>query len=74
LDYLKRFDETALYYKTGFILEYLDELSPPRDFLNKIKKKVSKKVYYLDKDKASKFNGKWNLMIPKNFEELTRFV
>ena len=38
------------------------------------KKKVSKKVYYLDRDKASKFNKKWNLMIPKNFEELTRLV
>ena len=74
LDYLKRFDETALYHKTGFILESLDELSPPKDFLNKIKKKVSKKVYYLDRDKASKFNRKWNLMIPKNFEELTRLV
>jgi len=71
LDYLKKFDEGALYHKTGFIFESLDELSPPKDFINKIKKNVGKKVYYIDKNKTSTFNKKWNLMIPKNFQELT---
>ncbi len=74
-DYLKKFDESILYYKTGFIFESLaEELFPPKDFLNKVRKKIGKKVYYLDKSKTCRLNKRWNLMIPKNFEEMTRIV
>jgi len=74
-DYLKKFDEGILYHKTGFIFESLTEdISPPKDFLNKNNKKIGKKVYYLDKNKTCMLNKRWNLMIPKNFEEMTRIV
>jgi predicted transcriptional regulator of viral defense system len=72
--YLKKFDEGILYHKTGFIFESLEMHSVPIDFMNRIKKNISKKVYYLDKNKASTLNSKWRLMVPKNFVEMIRIV
>lgn len=69
LDYLKKFQENSLYQKTGFLLENLN-LSVPEEVTKTIQKRVSKKTYYLDKDRRSSYVGKWNLMVPDNFEEL----
>ena len=73
--YLKKFDETILYHKTGFILESLtEELSPPKKLLHNIQRKTRKKTYYLDKNKTGILNKKWNLIVPKQFKEMTRVV
>ncbi|MCD6423244.1 MAG: hypothetical protein J7L42_03920 [Elusimicrobia bacterium] len=72
--YLKRFNEKSLYHKTGFILESLENLSAPKSFMNKIRREIVKKVYYLQSKKNCVYIKKWNLMVPKNFEELIRFA
>lgn len=69
--YLKRFDEKKLYQKTGFILESLN-LRGSEGILNEMEEKVGNRTYYLDQGRESSFNGKWNLMVPKNFPELMR--
>lgn len=71
LDYLERIDEKKLYQKTGFILEKT-ALNPPKDVLEEIKNGVGKKTYYLQENRKSSYNKKWNLMVPENFEELVR--
>lgn len=68
---LEKFNEKALYQKSGFILEKLS-LSVPEKVLDKLKNKVGKKTYYLDKKKNSSFVSRWNLMVPESFEELMR--
>lgn len=74
LDYLEQFNEQILYHKTGFLLECVKDLSPPKKFLNTLKEHIGKKVYYLDKEKTSAYNKKWNIMVPKNFLELTKIA
>lgn len=71
LDYLERIDEKKLYQKTGLILEKT-ALNPPADVLEEIKDGVGKKTYYLNENKTSSYNKRWNLMVPKNFKELMR--
>ena len=73
-EYLNKFDETVLFHKTGFMFESLESNAPPDDFMKKIRKKMSDKVYYLDKSKTSRFNKKWRLMVPKTYGELINIV
>jgi len=70
--YLKKIDEKALYHKTGFILETLKRT--PESFLNRIKGGMGKRVCYLYGEKNCVYNREWNLMVPKNLEELMRFA
>lgn len=71
--YLKKFNEKSLYQRTGYILELLkDEFRVKESFLEKLKKQVTKKTYYLDplmKGSCKKIK-EWNLMVPKNIKEL----
>jgi len=69
LNYLGRFGENKLFQKTGFILDNL-EFKVPEELKEKLSKEVSNKTYYLDKNKESRHVKEWNLMVPKNFEEL----
>jgi len=71
LDYLERFGERSLYHKTGFILEGLGA-RVPSDLLQALQRGVGKRVYYLDEGKRSVLNRKWNLMVPRIFEELVK--
>ena len=73
-EYLKKFNENSLYHKIGFIFKSLETHVPPADFINKIQKKISNKVYYLDKNKSSSLNKKWKLMVPKNYWEIVKNV
>ena len=73
-EYLIKFDEGALFHKTGFILDSLNAYSPPIDFMKILQKKISKKVYYLDKDKSSMLMKKWNVMVPRYYRELMNIV
>jgi len=69
LDYLKRFEENKLFQKSGFVLDNL-ELSVPRKVRKELSKEVSDRTYYLDENRESHHVKEWNLMVPKNFEEL----
>lgn len=73
-NYLKKFDETFLYHKAGFFLEFLDNLSPPSSVLRKIQQNKGKRVYYLYGKENCVYKKKWNLMMPKNFKELVTFA
>lgn len=68
-DYVEKFDKKSLYQKSGFLLENLGIKTPDKVF-TKLKSRVGNRTYYLEKDKESSLNRKWNLMIPKNFQEL----
>ncbi len=68
LQYLEKIDEKNLYQKTGFIFERLN-LNLPEKIEEQILSKIGKKTYYLEKDKDSFYVDKWNLMVPKKFEE-----
>jgi len=74
-EYLKKLNNQGLYKKTGYILYLLKEdLGVPEAVIQRLKKKVSQKTYYLEnKTKGlNKKNKEWNLMIPKNIEELIK--
>lgn len=66
LDYLCKIDENSLYQKTGFILDELDTRFPVED---KVLSKVGKRTYYIHENKDSFYVKKWNLMVPKKFQE-----
>lgn len=68
LQYMEKIDEKNLYQKTGFIFEKLS-LNLPEDVEDKMLSKIGKKTYYLEKNKDSFYVDKWNLMVPKKFEE-----
>lgn len=71
--YLKKFNEKSLYQRTGYILTLLkEELKIEKNLLEKLKKQVTNKTYYLDpimRRKCKKVK-EWNLMVPKNIKEL----
>jgi len=71
LQYLEKIDEKNLYQKTGFIFEKLS-LNLPEKIEEQILSKIGKKTYYLEKDKDSFYVDKWNLMVPKKFEEWSK--
>lgn len=77
-DHLRKFDERSLYQKTGYILSLLKaDFKPPEEFMDQLKRKVGRKTYYLMQRHVpglGRFIGDWNLIVPKNIEELMRFV
>ena len=73
--YLTLLGSKALYSKAGYVFSLLkNTLDVPKGFLTKLRKKVSKKTYYLESKAkgANKKNKEWNLMVPKNIEELMK--
>lgn len=76
--YLKKFDEKGLTQKTGAVLSLLkDEFRVPDDFLEHLKEEVGNKVYYLTtppRKGQGKLMSEWNVVIPKNIDEVMRFV
>lgn len=71
--YLLKFNETSLFHKTGFIFDYLkDVLSPPDNFIKRLKRKIGKKVYYLDGKKRCMYVKEWRIMVPKNLGEMRK--
>jgi len=72
-DYLERFNEKSLFQKTGFMLTLLkDELNVPESFLEELKKRKSRKIYYLNKMLKSRKNKEWNLMVPAQIEGMIK--
>ena len=77
-EYLDRFGERSLFQRTGFILDYLkDRMRVPREYMNDLKSKVGSRVYYLTPDMKpgnSKLDKTWNVFVPRNIDEVARFV
>ena len=78
LDYLQRFDERSLYQRAGLILTYLrDRIKVDEELLETLRSKVGPSAYYLVPGKrltGSRLVKEWNVLVPRNFEELMRFV
>lgn len=71
--YLKKFNEKSLYIKTGYFLGLLkEEMHVPKHIIEKLKKKVGKKKYYIEKKGKQKYVRGWNLIVPKNIKELMK--
>lgn len=75
---LCRLDVDFLYRKTGLILEMLRKSSVHYEWVNdsllaKIKTHIGVSPMYVER-KPSVLNKKWNLYVPKNFENLLRGV
>ncbi len=73
--YLALFNEKSLYHRTGYIFNMLkDELNVPRAFTNCIRKKLSKRTYYLVAKKKGVYIKEWNIIAPKNIKEMTKIA
>ncbi len=70
-EYLQRYGKVSLYSKTGFILSFFEKKwLLPEDTRARLRKKIRKKVYYLDTaKKENTLNKEWNLMVPLNLKE-----
>ncbi len=77
VDYLERFDEKGLYHKAGFVLSYLkDRVRVPDDLLVSLRAKVGPHPCYLvpGKKTGGRLVKEWNVLVPRNLEEMMRFV
>jgi len=77
LEYLERFDEKALYHRAGFVLSILsDRIRVPDSLLVALRGKVGPDPCYLVPGKRSggRLVKDWNVLVPRNIEELARFV
>ena len=73
--YLNIVNKKVLYQKAGYVLTLMKtDLGVPEELLKRLKKKVSKRTYYLESKMkgANKKNSDWNLMVPRNIEELIK--
>ncbi|MBI3192874.1 MAG: hypothetical protein HYZ34_00235 [Ignavibacteriae bacterium] len=70
--YLQRINKKILYAKVGWVLSrFSKQWSIEKTLLNKLKKQLSTKIFYLEERDAKtvfRFNDEWNLMIPANLE------
>ena len=74
IKYLKKYDKVALYHKVGFVLEHFKNKWHITDYtLKSLLSGISllNTVYLDPSNKEIKYNSKWNLYVPKNFEALT---
>ncbi len=73
LKYLNLFGEKSLFHRTGFIFGSLkNDLNVPNDFLNKIRKKLGARTYYLLPNKKGIYIKEWNIIVPKNIKEMMK--
>jgi predicted transcriptional regulator of viral defense system len=74
LKYLRICNKKVLFHKVGFVLSYFfDKWNVSEKVVNEIRSNLSRKTYYLTTRKEkSKFNNKWNLMVPARFENLVK--
>ncbi len=70
--YLQLIKKKVLYAKVGWLLSrFAKQWNIEKTFLNKLRKQVSPRTFYLDernKKSVFRFNNEWNLMIPENLE------
>lgn len=78
MEYLGKFDEQSLYQRAGFAFSVLKgKIRVSDELLDELKCKVGKNHYYLVPGKTNregKLVKEWNILIPKNFEEMIQFA
>lgn len=77
MDYLERFDERGLYNRAGFVLSHLkDSIRVPDHLLDHLRAKIGPNAIYLEPGKRSggRLVKEWNLLVPRDLEELVRHV
>lgn len=77
LEYLERYGEKTLYHKAGFVLHHLkDRVRVPEDLLISLRAKVGPNPCYLVPGKrvGGRLVKEWNVLVPRNLEEMVRFV
>ena len=73
IKYLKKYGKVALYHKIGFVLEHFKNKWHITDYtLKSLLSGISllNTVYLDPSNKEIKYNSKWHLYVPKNFEAL----
>jgi predicted transcriptional regulator of viral defense system len=77
-DYLLRFDEPALFSRTGYVLTLLDgKVRFDESLLENIRTKVGNRPSHLmpgGRGIAHSVDKEWNLLVPENIEELLKQV
>jgi len=79
MNYLEKYNMPILYHKVGLILELCkNNLKIDNDDIEKIRKKLTKKIYYF-KERGIKlirpkyhYYKPWNIMLPENLYKLTQ--
>jgi len=76
--YLEKFGEQSLRQKIGYILSLLeDEMKVSEWLLRDLRKSIKNKIYYLlpqSKEGSGRIVNEWNLIVPKNIDEVMRFA
>ena len=73
--YLIKFDEKSLFHRTGYLMDLLkDDLRVPDGFLDRARKKLGQRTYYLERGRKGVYVREWNIIVPKNIKEVMRFV
>ena len=76
--YLNKYNEQSLLHKAGFVLSLMqDEMRIPESYLTQLRKKLKEKTYYLEpraKSGSGQLVSGWNIIVPKNLEEVMRFA
>jgi predicted transcriptional regulator of viral defense system len=72
-DYLRRFDETSLVQRTGFVLSlFREDLRVPEGFLAGLRAGVGRRAYYLVPGMGrgvGRLDREWNVIAPANVRE-----
>lgn len=76
--YAKKQRKKVLFHKIGFFLslkEIRESWNINDEKVSKIKKNLSSKIYYFEASKGEgKFVKEWNIIVPKNIEEMMTFA
>ena len=66
--YLKKFNNITTARKTGYILDNLNNLTPPQKIIEEIQRLSGSNDLYFDTTKKGMYDQKWNLIIPENIK------
>ena len=78
LEYLYAYREQSLIQRTGYFLTVLkDTMDVPLEVLDELRSSEMTRTYYLQprsKMTSGELSKEWNLIVPKNIEEMIRFA
>lgn len=75
LKYLELFNEKSLFHRAGYIFGSLKrEMNVPRWFLEKIRKNLGARAYYLIPGRKGKYVKEWKVIVPKNVAEMMKIA
>lgn len=75
VEYARKMEEKILINRLGYIFELLEEqVNTPDSFLEELQGLLSGNIYYLEKNKKGKFNGKWKIIADPGLEKAAKGV